>query len=100
MDGRSSMNTPLPLPTSGCWSHRSKTFQTRGCTEQGYGQTAACVARPLLKYTCRMIVRPLFRRPNLPQLVCTLALGFVCLAPAAPLARAQDDNQLHTASKE
>jgi ketosteroid isomerase-like protein len=47
-----------------------------------------------------MLVRSLFRRPNFPRLVCIVALGFVYLASAAPLARAQDDNQLHTASKE
>ena len=47
-----------------------------------------------------MFARHSLKTLNLPQLVCAAALAVVCLAPAAPQARAQDDNNLHTASHE
>jgi ketosteroid isomerase-like protein len=47
-----------------------------------------------------MLARRLLRTLPLPRLLCAAALALVCFAPAVPPAVAQDDNQLHTASKE
>jgi len=49
-----------------------------------------------------MLARHLLRTLPLPRLLCAAAaaLALLCLVPGAPQALAQDDHQLHTASKE
>lgn len=53
--------------------------------------------RPRLKYTLGMLESHSPKSTRLARLICVAALVLTCLSPAT---RAQDDNQLHTASHE